>query len=63
MVHIKDFYLRPAAHDLGPMREVLRIIKKSGYDEYISIEFEGLEDCKLGTRLGLEYVNKEWNAL
>lgn len=85
MVHIKDFYLRPAAYDLGegwfktqsgnllrgaiighgdiPMREVLRIIKHSGYDGYISIEFEGLEDCKLGTRLGLEYVNKEWNTL
>jgi sugar phosphate isomerase/epimerase len=85
MVHIKDFYLRPAAHELAegwfktqsgnllrgaiighgdiPMREVLRIIKQSGYDGYISIEFEGLEDCKLGTRLGLEYVNKEWNNL
>ncbi|MFD1956874.1 sugar phosphate isomerase/epimerase family protein [Paenibacillus thailandensis] len=41
--------------------EIVRIVKASGYDGYISIEFEGMEDCRLGTKLGLEYVRKLWN--
>ncbi|WP_141503419.1 sugar phosphate isomerase/epimerase family protein [Paenibacillus luteus] len=43
--------------------QVLRIVKESGYDDYISIEFEGLEHCKLGTRLGFEFVKRVWNEL
>jgi sugar phosphate isomerase/epimerase len=38
--------------------EVLRIARAGGYDGYVSIEFEGMEDCKLGTRLGFEYVQR-----
>lgn len=45
------------------MPQVLRAVKESGYDEYISIEFEGLEDCRLGTRLGFEFVKRVWNEL
>jgi len=43
--------------------EVLRIVLASGYDGYISIEFEGMEDCKLGTRLGFDYVRHTLQAL
>ncbi|OKP98695.1 sugar phosphate isomerase/epimerase [Paenibacillus sp. P46E] len=45
------------------MPRVLRLVKESGYDGYISIEFEGLEECRKGTRLGLEYVKRTWNAI
>lgn len=45
------------------MPRVLRLVKESGYDGYISIEFEGMEECRKGTRLGLEYVKRTWNAI
>ena len=35
------------------MRGVLRAVKESGYDGYVSIEFEGIEDCLLGAERGL----------
>lgn len=85
MVHLKDFYLRPALRDPGEgwfptlsgnrlrgaivgqgdidMRETLRAIKSSGYDGYVSIEFEGLEECKLGTRIGLENARRIWEEV
>lgn len=45
------------------MQQVLRQVKESGYDDFISIEFEGLEECRLGTRLGFEFVKRVWNEL
>ncbi|OXM86668.1 sugar phosphate isomerase/epimerase family protein [Paenibacillus rigui] len=45
------------------MREVLRLIKASGYDGFISLEFEGLEDCRAGTRLGFENLKRLWNEV
>ncbi|MNR69114.1 hypothetical protein D3C85_1941380 [compost metagenome] len=45
------------------MPRVLRLVKDSGYDGYLSIEFEGMEECRKGTRLGLEYVKRTWNAI
>lgn len=45
------------------MIRVLQLIKDSGYDEYISLEFEGMEECVKGTRLGLEYLKKAWHSL
>ncbi len=45
------------------MPRVLQLVKESGYDGYISIEFEGMEECRKGTRLGLEYVKRTWNAI
>ncbi len=35
------------------MRGVLRAIAASGFDGYVSIEFEGIEDCLLGAEMGL----------
>lgn len=53
-------YLRGAivGHGDIDMREVVRVIKESGFDGYISIEFEGLEDCKLGSKIGLNNVRR-----
>ncbi|GGG19500.1 sugar phosphate isomerase/epimerase family protein [Paenibacillus abyssi] len=58
-------YLRGAITGQGDinMREVLRVIKQSGYDGYISIEFEGMEDCLTGSRIGLNQVRKLWNEV
>ena len=43
--------------------EILRTVKASGYDGYISLEFEGMEQCETGTRLGLAQVRKLWNEV
>lgn len=45
------------------MPQVLRIVKESGYDGYLSIEFEGLEDCRRGTKLGFDYVRRVWDEI
>src|SRR5690625_1868595 len=80
VVHIKDFYLRPAHLNPGPgwfqtisgdflrgaiighgdinMREVIKVIKNSGYDGYVSIEFEGMENCKQGAKIGMDNVRR-----
>lgn len=85
MVHLKDFYLRPAWMEMGEgwfrtvsgnylrgaitghgdidLRSVLKVIKDFGYDGYISIEFEGLEECRYGSRLSLENVRRLWNQI
>ena len=33
--------------------EILRTIKHSGFDGYISLEFEGMEVCEQGTEISL----------
>ncbi|MFC5653313.1 sugar phosphate isomerase/epimerase family protein [Paenibacillus solisilvae] len=55
-------YLRGAIFGQGDIdvTEVVRRIKESGYDRYISIEFEGMEDCKLGSRIGIENAKRLW---
>jgi sugar phosphate isomerase/epimerase len=85
MVHMKDFYLRPAHRNPGEgwfrtaggnylrgaivghgdidIRSVIREIKKSGYDGYISIEFEGLEPCTFGSKAGLDNVRRLWDEV
>lgn len=58
-------YLRGAILGQGDidMREVLRVIKASGYDGYISLEFEGIEDCRLGTLYGFENARRMWDEI
>ena len=38
----------------------LSILKKTGYDGYISVEFEGLEDNLFGIRVGKDNVKRFW---
>jgi sugar phosphate isomerase/epimerase len=40
------------------IRSILKVVKQSGYNDSISVEFEGLEDCRLGSRLGMETVRR-----
>jgi sugar phosphate isomerase/epimerase len=83
MIHLKDFYLRPADRNPGEgwfrttrgnylrgaivghgdihMPVIIDLIRQSGYDGYISLEFEGLEDCRTGSRIGLENVRRMWH--
>ncbi|MGP4040863.1 sugar phosphate isomerase/epimerase family protein [Gracilibacillus sp. D59] len=39
-----------------PIDEILSIIAESNYDSWVSIEFEGMEDCIEGTATGLAFV-------
>jgi sugar phosphate isomerase/epimerase len=45
------------------MRSVLRIVKQSGYDGFLSVEFEGMEECRIGTRIGLNNLKQLWNEI
>lgn len=58
-------YLRGSIIGHGDIEiaEVIRIIKYSGYDGYLSIEFEGMEDCKTGTKISLENVRRIWKEV
>jgi Sugar phosphate isomerases/epimerases len=58
-------YLRGAIAGQGDidMRRVLGIIKQSGYDGYISVEFEGLEPCRFGTQQGLNHLKAIWESI
>lgn len=55
-------YLRGAITGHGDINlsEIIKTMKDSKYDGYISIEFEGLEDCKLGSRIGMSNVRRLW---
>lgn len=55
-------YLRGAIIGHGDARvaQSLYVLKKSGYDGYLSIEFEGMEDNLKGIALGRENIIKFW---
>lgn len=55
-------YLRGAivGHGDIDMPEVFRVLKKSGYYGYISVEFEGMEDCKTASRIAMDNVRRLW---
>lgn len=58
-------YLRGAIAGQGDLDlwEILRIVKSSGYDGYLSIEYEGMEDCRQGTRIAFDNVRRIWNEV
>ncbi len=37
---------------------VAEIIKSSGYDGFVSLEFEGMEECTRGTKIGLDNLKR-----
>jgi sugar phosphate isomerase/epimerase len=45
------------------MWEVIKAVKQSGFDGYISIEFEGQELCTYGTKRGIDNARKIWDAV
>lgn len=42
------------------LAEIMNVVRSSGYDGYLSLEFEGLEECRQGTRMGLEQARRLW---
>lgn len=56
-------YLRGAIVGHGDIniREVIKLVKASGYDGYITVEFEGMEDCKVGSRIGMANLRRLWD--
>ena len=53
-------YLRGAivGHGNVPVRQCISILKANGYDGYLSIEFEGMEEPKNGIATGLENLKR-----
>jgi len=53
-------YLKGAiiGHGIVPVKQCLRILKKAGYDGYVSIEFEGMEDNLTALRIGLANIRR-----
>lgn len=39
-----------------PVRRCLAILKRAGYDGFVTVEYEGSEDCQAGIRRGLEHL-------
>ncbi|UVI27577.1 sugar phosphate isomerase/epimerase family protein [Paenibacillus spongiae] len=56
-------YMRGAIVGQGdlPIPEIVKLIKSSGYDGYVTVEFEGMEDCKVGSKLGMDYLRQLWD--
>ena len=40
------------------MAQCIGILKRAGYDKYVSIEFEGIEQTLTGIEIGLENLEK-----
>ncbi len=45
-------------HGTVPVIQCLRILKNAGYNGYVTVEFEGMEDPKTGVRCGLNTLKK-----
>ena len=58
-------YLRGAiiGHGDVPVKQCLRILRNAGYNGYVSIEFEGMEDPLKGIAIGLENLRHYIGAL
>ena len=53
-------YLRGVAVGMGdiPVKQCIAILKRAGYDGYLSIEYEGYEDCIEGITTGFKNLTK-----
>lgn len=58
-------YLRGAIIGQGvvPVKQCLRLLKRANYDGWISLEFEGMEDCITGCRMGLDNLRRMCNEV
>ena len=55
-------YLRGAivGHGDIPIRRIVKLIKASGYDGNITVEFEGMEECKAASRIAMDNLRLLW---
>ncbi|WP_172255382.1 sugar phosphate isomerase/epimerase family protein [Saccharibacillus deserti] len=58
-------YLRGAIAGHGDLdlQAILARVKSSGYDGFLSIEYEGMEDCLEGTRIAFNNVRRIWDGV
>lgn len=56
-------YLRGAivGHGDIEIRKIVKLIKESGYDGYMTIEFEGMEECKAASRIAMDNLRRFWD--
>lgn len=56
-------YLRGAIVGQGDIdiRKIIKLIKNSGYDGYITVEFEGMEECKSASRIAMDNLRRLWD--
>lgn len=40
------------------VRKIVKLIKDSGYDGYITLEFEGMEECRLASKIGMDNIRR-----
>jgi sugar phosphate isomerase/epimerase len=45
-------------HGVVPIPECIRVLKDNGYDGWLSLEFEGMEDNLTALKLGLQHLKK-----
>jgi len=43
------------------IRGAFKAIKQAGYDGYLSVEFEGMEQCTQGAKISLDNTHRLWN--
>lgn len=55
-------YLRGAivGHGDIDIREIIQAIKQFGYDDNITLEFEGMEACKEACKIGMDNIKRLW---
>lgn len=60
-----DNFLRGSIFGQGDIdvRQVLSAIKAADFDGYLSLEFEGMEECKQGTKIGFENILRLWEEV
>jgi sugar phosphate isomerase/epimerase len=57
-----DNYLRGAivGHGDLPIRKIVKLIKASGYDGNLTVEFEGMEECKAASKIAMDNLRRFW---
>ncbi|KKR03713.1 MAG: xylose isomerase domain-containing protein [Candidatus Uhrbacteria bacterium GW2011_GWF2_39_13] len=45
------------------IRGIFKTLKTNGYDGYISIEFAGMEDCLLASKISMDNTRRLWNEM
>ena len=45
-------------HGVVPVKECVKILRENGYDGWLSLEFEGMEDNLPALRSGLKVLKK-----
>ena len=50
-------------HGNVPVKQCMYQLKKAGYDDYISIEFEGMEPVFEALRIGLANLKRYWSEI